>query len=39
LKKPYGRVFLNSLPDYAKTTDMRVVERFFGHESGGDPKL
>jgi ATP-dependent DNA helicase DinG len=36
LKKQYGRVFLNSLPDYAKTTDIRVVERFFGHGSGGD---
>jgi ATP-dependent DNA helicase DinG len=31
LKKQYGRVFLSSLPDYAKTTDIRVVERFFGH--------
>jgi ATP-dependent DNA helicase DinG len=36
LKKQYGRVFLNSLPDYAKTTDIRVVERFFGQGSGGD---
>ena len=32
LKKQYGRVFLSSLPDYARTTDIRVVERFFGHE-------
>jgi ATP-dependent DNA helicase DinG len=32
LKKQYGKVFLNSLPDYAKTTDIRAVERFFGHE-------
>jgi len=31
LKKQYGKVFLNSLPDYAKTTDIRAVERFFGH--------
>jgi len=31
LKKPYGGVFLTSLPGYARTTDMRVVERFFGH--------
>jgi len=31
LKKQYGKVFLNSLPDYAKTTDIRGVERFFGH--------
>jgi ATP-dependent DNA helicase DinG len=30
LKKQYGRVFLSSLPDYAKTTDIRAVERFFG---------
>jgi len=31
LKKQYGKVFLNSLPDYAKTTDIGAVERFFGH--------
>jgi ATP-dependent DNA helicase DinG len=31
LKKQYGRVFLSSLPDYARTTDIRAVERFFGH--------
>jgi ATP-dependent DNA helicase DinG len=30
-KKQYGKVFLSSLPDYAKTTDIRAVERFFGH--------
>jgi ATP-dependent DNA helicase DinG len=30
LKKQYGRVFIESLPDYKKTTDMRVVEEFFG---------
>ncbi|HWR36489.1 MAG TPA: ATP-dependent DNA helicase [Clostridia bacterium] len=30
LKKQYGRVFLNSLPNYAKTTDLRKVEEFFG---------
>jgi ATP-dependent DNA helicase DinG len=30
LKKQYGRVFLSSLPDYARTTDIRAVERFFG---------
>ncbi len=34
LKKQYGKVFLNSLPDYAKTTDIRAVERFFGHAAG-----
>jgi ATP-dependent DNA helicase DinG len=32
LKKPYGRVFLESLPSYKRTTDMRVVEEFFGRE-------
>jgi ATP-dependent DNA helicase DinG len=31
LKKQYGKVFLNSLPEYARTTDIRAVERFFGH--------
>ena len=30
LKKQYGRVFIESLPDYKKTTEMRVVEEFFG---------
>jgi ATP-dependent DNA helicase DinG len=29
LKKQYGRVFIDSLPNYKKTTDMRVVEDFF----------
>ena len=29
LKKQYGKVFLNSLPEYARTTDIRAVERFF----------
>ena len=33
LKKQYGRVFLDSLPQYARTTDIRAVERFFGAES------
>jgi ATP-dependent DNA helicase DinG len=32
LKKQYGRVFIESLPNYKKTTDMRVVEEFFGTE-------
>jgi ATP-dependent DNA helicase DinG len=31
LKKQYGRVFIESLPNYRKTTEMRVVEEFFGH--------
>lgn len=30
LKKQYGRVFIDSLPNYKKTTDLRVVEQFFG---------
>ena len=29
LKKQYGRVFVESLPNYRKTTEMRVVEDFF----------
>jgi ATP-dependent DNA helicase DinG len=29
LKKQYGRVFIESLPNYRKTTDMRVAEEFF----------
>ncbi len=30
LKKPYGRIFLESLPPYRRTTDLGVVEQFFG---------
>ena len=30
LKKQYGRVFLDSLPKYGRTADIREVERFFG---------
>jgi ATP-dependent DNA helicase DinG len=30
LKKQYGRVFLDSLPKYSRTTDVKAVERFFG---------
>jgi ATP-dependent DNA helicase DinG len=30
LKKQYGRVFINSLPDYRKTTQLADVEDFFG---------
>ncbi len=30
LKKQYGRVFVESLPKYKRTTDMNVVEGFFG---------
>ena len=30
LKKQYGRVFIESLPNYKRTTEMRAVEEFFG---------
>ncbi|MGZ4825693.1 MAG: ATP-dependent DNA helicase [Terriglobales bacterium] len=30
LKKQYGRMFVESLPNYRRTTDMREVEEFFG---------
>jgi ATP-dependent DNA helicase DinG len=30
LKKQYGRVFLESLPNYKKTTELKQVEEFFG---------
>src|SRR5437660_227366 len=30
LKKQYGRTFIDSLPNYRKTTDLSVVETFFG---------
>jgi ATP-dependent DNA helicase DinG len=36
LKKSYGRVFVDSLPNYTKTTDLRKVEQFFGAESAED---
>ncbi len=32
LKKQYGRVFIESLPPYRKTTDLRKVEEFFGSQ-------
>jgi ATP-dependent DNA helicase DinG len=32
LKKQYGKVFLDSLPRYQRTTELRDVERFFGVE-------
>jgi ATP-dependent DNA helicase DinG len=32
LKKSYGRVFVDSLPNYRRTTDIRHVEQFFGIE-------
>jgi ATP-dependent DNA helicase DinG len=33
LKKQYGRVFLESLPPYSRTTDLKKVEEFFGVNS------
>ncbi len=36
LKKPYGRVFVDSLPDYTKTTDIRKVEQFFGIDTDAE---
>jgi ATP-dependent DNA helicase DinG len=33
LKKQYGRTFIDSLPNYRRTTDMRVVEGWFGVDS------
>jgi ATP-dependent DNA helicase DinG len=33
LKKAYGRVFVESLPGYSRTTDLRKVEQFFGAAS------
>src|ERR1700686_2646130 len=30
LKKQYGRVFVESLPRYSRTTEMKKVEQFFG---------
>jgi hypothetical protein len=29
LKKQYGRVFVESLPNYKRTTEIRVVEDWF----------
>jgi ATP-dependent DNA helicase DinG len=33
LKKQYGRVFVESLPRYSRTTDLKKVEEFFGRMS------
>jgi ATP-dependent DNA helicase DinG len=30
LKKQYGRVFVESLPNYRRTTDLKIVEQWFG---------
>jgi len=34
LKKQYGRVFVESLPAYSRTTDLKKVEEFFGVGEG-----
>ena len=34
LKKQYGRVFVESLPKYSRTTDLRKVEEFFRADIG-----
>ena len=36
LKKQYGKVFVESLPPYRRTTDMKQVEEFFGIEIATD---
>ncbi len=36
LKKQYGRVFVESLPPYSRTTDLKKVEEFFGRDSRGN---
>jgi ATP-dependent DNA helicase DinG len=35
LKKQYGRIFVESLPNYRRTTEMHVVEEFFRIEAAG----
>ena len=34
LKKQYGRVFVESLPQYSRTTDLRKIEEFFRGDVG-----
>lgn len=36
LKKQYGKVFVESLPRYSRTTDLRKVEEFFGVGGAGE---
>jgi ATP-dependent DNA helicase DinG len=36
LKKQYGRVFVESLPRYRRTTDLKKVEEFFGNSSDAE---
>ena len=35
LKKQYGRVFLESLPRYRRTSELGIVEQFFGLGNSG----
>ena len=35
LKKQYGRVFVESLPQYSRTTELKKVEEFFGKGADG----
>ena len=35
LKKQYGRVFLESLPRYRRTSELGIVEQYFGVENSG----
>jgi ATP-dependent DNA helicase DinG len=35
LKKQYGRIFVQSLPGYTRTTELRKVEEFFGCSFSG----
>jgi ATP-dependent DNA helicase DinG len=37
LKKQYGRVFVESLPNYKRTTEMRVVEEWFEGDASVRP--
>ncbi len=39
LKKQYGRTFLDSLPKYSRTTDLKKVEEFFGLPQAGDDRV
>ncbi len=34
INKPYGKIFIRSLPPMTKTQDLEVVKRFFAHVAG-----
>jgi ATP-dependent DNA helicase DinG len=38
LSKRYGKVFLDSLPKYGRTSDVKKVEEFFGAEPTGSDR-